>query len=96
MIIEFWVRKADLCSRCQLGDWYANNAIHVLDAQASESLSHHTEAIVGAAVLLTAALATAAIAASICTIPAMCMLNHTVPHPPHSKTHIPPQLYPNT
>ena len=62
--------KADLCSRCQLGDRDSDHTIHMLDAQASQRMSHHTEAIVGATVLLTVALTTAS--GSICSMSAMC------------------------
>ena len=73
--------KADLCSRSQLGDWDADHSIHVLDAQASKGMSHHTEAIVGVTVLLTTALTTAASGACICTISVVCVFtcNRIIP-----------------
>lgn len=60
--------KADLCSRCQLGDRDSDHTIHMLDAQSSERLSHNTEAVVGTTVLLSAALTTAVGSISICSM----------------------------
>ena len=39
--------------RSQLRDGDAHNSIHVLDTQLGQCMSHHTEAIVGATVLVT-------------------------------------------
>lgn len=86
--------KADLCSRSQLSDWDTNHPVHVLDAKASQRMGHHTEAIVGVTLLLTAALTTAltvaaaATGACICIMSARCILKHTVPYPPQKEAYL--------